>query len=593
MSALAFLESASNNMDEVITIGGFRNANLENGFDNCFESAVEQLENKNLSYFRDINQMIRNTDIMEAFKESALSGMKAESDSRADADKWGNYSNMYEQLNQLWDNCTTDFVKESTTVGQLMPIKAIDYPILVKQHVSLATKDIMQTEVTKSPLIKKQIEQTWIVDNNPVADGEERKRWRYPQCFYTNEAQEIWGAGKGLPIKDTQVNLPLFNFDIIKELTDAITTNREKFTIDLKVVKVIAGEDDNAVEIPVNMCVSLHTNQWMNGNIDVTVTNKEGESVEIKDSLTGTVDFINNKVSLSSASGQVKAVVFGGYLSNEKNERSVGIDYTRETMQWAIEDGHRVQIPYSIEQLDDAKALLNIDLYKKTYDNLGEYLTQMEDSQIIEFLDKEFEKNAGIEVDPLGWNSMIFFKDFNCDSTNITSALPCDFIERQLKWTIERFLIDITETIKMENMTFVIYGNPKYVSLLGESVKWSVNNGSRTGGIRHNYSYGVMSVNGIHIQVVSALKFSTRNENHKGLRITPIALDPTQMTFKHYKYNTHILTARDSAYRSPDLPGGSYTNLVGMSRYKDAVLQGVQGLLTFSNSQFIDSSFQR
>ena len=47
-------------------------------------------------------------------------------------------------------------VKESTGVGNLLPIKAVDVPILVKQQLKIATKDIMQTEVTKNPLIKKQ-----------------------------------------------------------------------------------------------------------------------------------------------------------------------------------------------------------------------------------------------------------------------------------------------------------------------------------------------------------------------------------------------------------------------------------------------------
>jgi hypothetical protein len=145
----------------------------------------------------------------------------------------------------------------------------------------------------------------------------------------------------------------------------------------------------------------------------------------------------------------------------------------------------------------------------------------------------------------------------------------------------------------MEDLTFVIYGNPKYVSLLGKNVNWVLSQGSSTGGIKHNYAYGVMNTGNVKIQVVSALKFDERRPNHRGLRIVPIALDPQQMTFKHYKYNTHILTAKDSAYKAPDLPGGSYTNLVGLSRYTDAAVQGIQGQITFSNAEFIDSTFIR
>jgi hypothetical protein len=580
--SLAFLESA--NFEETATVGGFTAANNENSFDNVFAEAVADLERAKINYFMDIATMVKNPDIMEAFKESALSGLRAESAERSDSDVWGSYSNMYDQVSQLWDNCTTDFVRESATVGQLMPIKAIDYPILVKQHLSLATKDILQTEVTKSPVIKKQMEQVWIVDNQT------KQRWRYPQCFYNDEYKDIYEAGKGLPIKNTPVDLPVFNYDIIGKLTDAVVPEREKFTINLKIVKAITTD---GIEIPVDMYINLHTSQWIGGKIDVTVQNADGEPVEIQDAITGDVDFISNTVSLSSAAGKIKSVVFDGYLSNEKNERSVSFDYTREEKEWKIEDSHRVNIPYSIEELDDHKALLNMDLYKKTYDNMAEYLTQMEDSKIIDFLDDQFEYFAGLELDPLQWNSFVRFQDFNCDSSTQTTALPSEFIEKQLKWTIDRFVIDLTNTAKMEDLTFVIYGNPKYVSLLGKNVNWVLSQGSSTGGIKHNYAYGVMNTGNVKIQVVSALKFDERRPNHRGLRIVPIALDPQQMTFKHYKYNTHILTAKDSAYKAPDLPGGSYTNLVGLSRYTDAAVQGIQGQITFSNAEFIDSTFIR
>lgn len=580
--SLAFLESVKD-FNAATTIGGFNLANEENGFDATFEAAVNELEQSRINYFMDIAAMIKNPEIMAAFKESALSSIKTESDQRSDVDKWGAYSNMYNQVSQLWDNCTADFVRESTTVGQLMPIKAIDYPVLVKQHLSLATKDILQTEVTKSPVIKKQMEQVWIVDNQT------QDRWRYPQCFYNEDYKTIYAAGKGLPIKEDVVKLPIFNYDIIGNLTDAVVPAREKFTFNLKIKAVVAGD----VQIPVNMWINVHTSQWMGGNIDAKYTDAEGNEVEVKDMLSGNVDFISNTVTLSSASGAVTGVIFDGYLSNEKNERAVSFDYTREEREWKIEDGHRVNIPYSIEQLDDAKALLNMDLYKKTYDNMAEYLTQMEDSQVIDFLDEQFDHFTGLELDPLQWNSFVRFKDFNCDSTIQTVALQSEYIEKQLKWEIDRFIIDLTNTAKMEDLTFVIYGNPKYVSLLGKNVNWVLNQGSTTGGIKHNYSYGVMTTGNVKVQVVSALKFDEKHPNHQGLRIVPIALNPAQMTFKHFKYNTHILTAKDSAYKAPDLPGGSYTNLMGVSRYTDAAVQGIQGLVTFSNAEFIDSSFNR
>jgi len=578
-SKLTFLES---DFDDTISLNGYDDGSNMNSFDAAFKEAVDMLETKTINYFMDINQLVKNPDIMQAFKEAALSSIKEESADRAmDPESWGSYGNMYNNISRLWDNCTDDFKKESTTVGQLMPIKAIDYPILVKQHVALATKDIIETEVVTSPVVKKQLEQTWVVDNQDPS-----QRWRYPQCFYSDDYKDIFNAGKGYPIKDTAVELPIYNYDVVANLTDAPVPERENFTIDLQVVAAITEDDQ---EIPMNMYIDLHHSVWLGGKIDT----KDSTGAPIQDTLVGEVDFIGKRVSITSLNGKIKKVKFAGYLSNEKNERAVSFDYTREEREWKIEDGHRVDIPYSIEQLDDHKALLNIDLYKKTYDNMSGYLTQMEDSKNIEYLDAEFDRWQGIEVDPLLWNGFVRFIDFNCDSTNITTALPSEFIEKQLKWTIDRFIIDLTNTAKMEDMTFTMYGNPKYVSLLGKNVDWKLSSGSSTAGIKHNYQYGAMSTNGVKINVVSALKFDEKKTYHRGLRVIPVSLRKEEMTFKHFKYTTHILNAKDSAYKAPDLPGGSYTNLVGTSRYTNASVQAIQGQITFSNADFIDSTMTR
>ena len=571
-----FLESG--NFVETATIGGFGNGVSANSFDTCFEEAVNDLTAKGINPLLDINTMIRSQAVMENFKDTLLSSVMEESAQRTDSEVWGNYANLGEQVSALFDNCTDVLVRESTTVGQLMPIKAIDYPILVKQHLALATKDIMQTEVSSSPVVKKQIERKWVVDNQTG------KRWEYPQCFFNEDYKEIFKAGKGLPIKHDPVSIPCFNFDVIDKLTDAVVAGREQISFNTKIIALVL---EDGTQIPHEMRIDLHTSQWQGGVVDKTVKNAGGDDVLVQDMITGTVDFVNNTISLSSASGQVKAVVLDGYLSNELNERAVSFDYTREEREWKIEDGHRVNVPYSVEQLEDHKALLNIDLYKKTYDNIGTYLTDMEDNQVLDFLDAEFEKYKGIELDPLGFNSFIRETNFNCDSTIATVALPSEYIEKELKWAIDRFIINMTDDAKMEDMTFVVYGNPRYISLLGKNVNWVISNGSSTAGIRHNYSYGIMTTANVKVQVVSSLKIDSKAKNHNGLRIIPYPLNKEQMTFKHYKYTTHILTAQNSGYKSPDRPGGSMTNIMGVSRYESAAVQGIQGFMSFKNAEFV------
>ena len=580
---LPFYESGSE-FKETATIGAFADANIENSFDRIFEQTYRNFNEGGVDIRTDIGQMIKSPVMMAKYKEALLEGIMEECAERAQsAEEWGSYANLGNQLSQLFDNCTNDLIKESTSVGQLLPIKSIDYPVLIKQQIALATKDIVPTEVAKDPLVKKQLEHRWIVDQKSG------KRWEYPQCFYKkDEVDEIYKAGKGLPIKDTAVALPLFNFDIVDELTDAVDAKRESITTNIKVVK---GVLEDGTEIALDMYVNLNTGTWVNGIVDQTVTAADGSVVTVQDALSGSVDFINNTVSVASASGQIKKVVFGGYLSNQLNENSVRIEYTREQREWKIEDGHRIDVPYSIEELEDAKALLNMDLYKKTYDDLARYLVDMEDSQVIKYLDDMYDKYKGVDLDPLGFNSFVRTTEFNCDSTIATVALPSEYIEKQLKFLIDRFVIDLTDTAKIEDMTFVIYGNPRYISLLGNNVKWVISNGSMTGGIKHNYSYGIMNTGNVKIQVVSALKFDANDvDKHRGLRIIPIPVNAEQMTFKHYKYTTHILTSQNSGYKAADRPGGSMNYIVGTSRYTDVSIQGIQGYVTFENDNFIFSN---
>ena len=576
---LPFITESGNSFEETATVGGFTMNRDQNDFDAVYTEAANSLGNIDIR--KDINSFINSQEMIDTFKENLLSGFYSESvdvDSSNIDEADMLRGRLYNEVSQLYDNTIEDLVKESTRVGNLLPIKAVDLPLVVRQHAKCVSKMIIDTEITKSPVIKKQIERTWVVDPKT------KKRWQYPQCFFNEEYKEIFKAGKGLPIDTKKVDLPLFNFDIIDELTEAAIPARENITIDIQIDKVYL-EDGTEVVLRRPMRTNLADGNWVGGVIKETVKNAEGEDVQIDDVLTGVVDWVNNTTTLTSASGQVKSVSFRGYLSNEKNERDVTWDYTREDIEWKIEDGFRTDIPYSLEQLEDAKALLDEDLYKKTYVNLNDILVQMEDSQVLDYLNDMFNKYDGAVLDPLDFSPFVCKRRFDCDSTIATTALPSEYIANMLKFTIDRFVIDIADTAKMEDIGFVLYGNPRYISLLDPKVNWVVRNGDMMGGVKLNYSYGVMNSGNTKVQVVSAMKIDAGVMNT--LRLVPYPIGKDTITFKHYKYSTHIMTATNSAYRSSDLPGGSATYLMGTSRYVNAHVQGIQGDLAFDNADFI------
>ena len=419
---VTFLTESTKDFQETSTVGGFSNGASKNSFDEIFTEAYNNLMNKGVDLMLDVNNLVRNKAVLNSFKDQLLGELKTECAEMQsdDVSNFGTHAYLYEQVSDMFDNCVSDFVMESTRVGNLLPIKAIDFPILVKQALKLATNDIMQTEVTRTPIVKKHIEQTYIVDSN-----DKSKRWRYPQCFFTDEFKEIYAAGKGLPIKNTPVAIAdVKNYDIISNLTDGDIA-RDNITFNLQITKAIFTDDSGVdVEIPLNpaMRINLSDSTWLGGKIQKTVKDSTGADVEINDLIMGMVDFQTNTTSLNSTTGQITKVVFDGYLSNELNERSVTFDYAREEREWKIEDGTRVDVPYSLEELEDAKALMDIDLYKKTYNNLSDYLIQMEDSEVLAWLDEQFDLYDGVEVDMLGFEGFVSKRVFDCDSTSITTA---------------------------------------------------------------------------------------------------------------------------------------------------------------------------
>ena len=150
-------------------------------------------------------------------------------------------------------------------------------------------------------------------------------------------------------------------------------------------------------------------------------------------------------------------------------------------------------------------------------------------------------------------------------------------------------LNDIADTAKLDDFTFVIYGNPRYISLLNDKVNWVTRPGSTSNGVKLDYGYGIMTSGDVKVQVVSTKKvnatYDKTAKEYNGLRIIPFPLSEEQFTFKHYKYTSHILTSQNSAYRNAKLPGGSYTYLLGTSRYTNAAVQGIQAQLKFTNAE--------
>ena len=597
---IPFFENSDPDFKATEPVGSFNSANRAHSFDSVYTEACDNmLQHHNTKMnggFLTADALSNPTivsdfrsDLLSPFEEAAEDLQKGMSDRYGSGEyDLGNARTLYDQMGKLFDNKINQFTEEAS-VGQLAPIKAIDFPIMMKTQVKQSFKDVVNEEITPNVVIKKQIEHRIV-----YAKQDPTKRWEYPQCFFNDEFKEMMEYGRGTKLDTKAVALPIYNYDIVDELTEAPIPSRERIVIDIKIDAVEVAATDTAstgskpnvvINLPVPMSVNLADGAWVGGKLELDYTDEEDNTKHLSDCLTGLVDWTTGTTTLTAANNKVKAVHFSGRLSNEGNENTVRFAYQREDREFKVAEGFKADAAYTLEQLQEHKALLDMDLYTKTYNDLCLLITDMADSDGFDWLDREKAKYEGLDLDPLQWQPMIKKTEFNCDSSIATVALPCEYIAKQLKFKIDRFLLDIADDAKMNNLKFVIYGNPRYISLIDPSVKWVFRSGDRVGGVELDYSYGVMTSGETSVYVVSSKKINP--VKNQCLRIIPFAPDGETITFKRYKFSTDIVTGKDSAYKDTERAGGSQTYVWGTSRYADVSIQGIQGEIDFKNADFI------
>lgn len=600
--------SLNSDFTESTTIGRFGSPSIHGEtFDEKVQRGYDEFMEKGIDLRTDANVLAKNEAVYEEYKDFMLSDLRddcenfAAMENAAEGVYYGNNVSLYDQVSTLMDNTRALHEQTLASVGTLLPIKTLDYPILIKNHLSLVAKDILQTEVVQGPIVKKYIEQQYVVSNQDPT-----KRWRFPQCFYEEEGiSELFGEGKGYPIKETPVELPLNGFNIPAELTDCPIPGRESVALDIKIIKLNVKLPVAGVTVEYTLPRSIrvdYSDSHFHGADDIKInvpyetTDDEGNTTtnyeEVTIQLFGKLDPKTNDVIMVDALGTVESVVFAGYLSNELNERSTRIEWEREEREFHIDDGFRQMTSFSLEELQDTKALLGFDLYQRAYKAMADVMSEVEDSTMLNYLDIMYDRLNGIEVeiqDILGWDGFAFEDTFDCDPSQTTTLSPAEWIAQMLKFKIDGIIADMVDMLKCEDYTFVIYGNPRIIRLLDPIINWVKRAGSSTAGVRLNHSYGVLTSQSYSVTVIAAAKvlhhYDSEKLVHKGLRIIPYPTSKERFTMKHYKYTSNIETPQTSAYRDPNRPGGSKTYVMCTSRYMNAEIQPIIVGLDIQNAE--------
>ena len=152
----SFFAEAGDDPDLTATVGSFKTCNKGTKFDNIFEEAC--------GHFKDVwkvdarqglvkNDFLDEPAAMAQFKGDLLgqlqqdcNQMVAEAGDDGDA---GTAPLMYDNVSALFDVKVNELIEESATVGDLMPIKSIDFPLLVKSHIKESFNSIVASVIPR------------------------------------------------------------------------------------------------------------------------------------------------------------------------------------------------------------------------------------------------------------------------------------------------------------------------------------------------------------------------------------------------------------------------------------------------------------
>lgn len=551
-------------------------------FDERFNDLYESYkEMHGIDIKRDMKAMMADRSFMEQYKTDLMEPVFEAFREMSPNDP--HIQNVIDNVNMFWDTKVKSYT-ESASMAGFLPIATLEFPVLVKQFFSSILKDIIEVEAVKSPNITKHIRTTYMVDNQT---GDE---YEYPKCLFDGTWERLWNAAKGHKIREQVVEFTdgrLWKYDIIGGLTDG-TPGVDKLSFQFKIVGIKVGTD--VIRLPGNgITVEFSTNGTLvNGDL-----NFDYNGTHIEDTLSGQVDFKNGTISMSSASGQVEGVVFSGYLSNEKNLRSISVREKRDILRFTIEDGARWNMPFSIEEIEDAAALLDMNYYNRMVDEIVRTQEMNECMTVIKFLNDEFAKYNGVSTDIYKLESLAQTYTVDLNPPAYFAGDPFKYISTAIQFRLKSIIHQILELTKLDDLSFVIVGNPMATQLISEFVNWKAQNGASIGGISVNNSYGFGTDLGANVRVVATNLYDaytvdpvdTTSARELILHIYGYPTSAEHISFRHLKYTSHLLTSQSqTAYQSTQAPGGAYNIVTATSRFHTMAVQGIQANLIMLNS---------
>lgn len=463
-------------------------------------------------------------------------------------------------LEQLMNNTRDEIVTEAANTGVLSPIIPLTMPILHKFYYKCQYKDMVEVVISDKPLVNIAYERKFLKN----AAGE---KYYIPEVFYDDSYQQIMDTTVGKEVvsefQELTEDSPINKFNVL-EASGGSIRSRDSLSYDfcIKEIKVSVETDSDPVEEiqVVNIKPNLETKTF-NHEIEINSQKTGGEPFTV--TILGNFDPYYGTVSLT-AIGPVKAVKFGGHLSNSNNDVIVELDRERVNDQITISEKERLNTGFTLEQIQDQKALAGIDTVAELVTDMTEVLAQSKDSNMKRKLEDSFKTMLKAKnFAPMGYKNTTFAwqVSFPLGKPRDYYAPESTWRSPQIRYYFGRLISVLKQQLKTEDIMFSICANPMCIDLLSATdadINWVINNDSRTGGVKMDYKVGITTIAGTRCQIISSMKESIA----KGFRIVPILLTDKLITYRQYEYSFNI----ENNYRNPLTP--NITNIMACQRYE-------------------------
>lgn len=536
--------------------GGFSKNNANSGFTASLQSLQECFGKRNLNYISDINQILKHTQLAEAYVETLTEDYARDVES-TDFVKTSLNENSFDAFMTLCENARIQLLDEAY-MGDLKPITGLTMPLLKLYWMKNIFKDVVPTVTSPNnqPAWQLGLEKRWIQFEN---DG---PKYYLPEAF-DDPNFDISGQSK-VRVPDTAIAVPALDHDLIAMVTGASRKNDDRISTDLYISEVTysSGEGDQAKDVTVQTRIKpdLGTGLFAYDVIENKVR---------VDRLTGGVDYDKSTMDLSSATGKVKSIKINASLSSENHLRTPRVGWNKDTKYFNIPDAAHLATGVTEEQLRDERAIYNVDGAAKIVEMMQDVLGVIKDKHILNFLDNSKTRIAG--------SDQFISTKFDCrPPQQIQNMTHTEWVRVELKETLDKLAQKLSEILKDQTITISVVGNPTDIRTLAD-ITTVQGNAAEVGGCKLGYKIGLYN-NQRNFIVTS----SERIPEGK-LRIYVFPNSEDHMTYKVFEYQFII----SNQYR--DANNGRIPSVMVSERFLIDEFTPIQGEINILNNMMSSS----